>query len=227
MYSTLQTSLPGTNWQNVRFEFSDGSFAPATEGNLVQRTADKEELIGYLGLTGFVPNQANIYPVVKEILTGAVTDDDATQTISVTGGGGSGSGGPSEFLALDSVPTDLTPFVNNQVLRINNPVPGKWMEVGGSNTQHGYKIDGAHDPNNSNNWGVSYFGDVYGSLSTEEGGQELSADQSAIERFELTQNTGGDDTLTVLIKKADLTVAPATIYYRIYQKPVGSKLAMN
>ena len=220
VYSTFQTQLPGASWRNARFEFSDGSFAPATEGTLVQRTADKEELVDYLGLTKFVPNQDNIYPVAKEILKGSVSADDTAKTITITGGSG-GGGGPSEFIAFDNVPTDLTPFVNNQVLRINKPDPGKWMEVGGSNTQHGYKINGAFDPNNANNWGVSYFGDVYGSLSTEEGGQPLSATQSAIERFEITQNQGGDDTLTVLIKKADLATAPAIIYYRIYQKAVG------
>ena len=224
VYSTLKTQLPGTNWQGVRFEFSDGTFAPATVGTGVQRTADKAKLVQYLGLKNFIPTQDNIYPVAKEILKGAVSASDSAKTITVTGGGSGGSGGssgPAEFTALDNLPTDLTPFVNNQVLRINNPAPGKWMEVGGSNTQHGYKIDGATDPNNANNWGVSYFGDIYGSLSTEEGGAELSADQSAIERIEVQRVAGGDDTLTVLIKKADLTTAPAIIFYRIYQKAVG------
>ena len=230
--SSLKTQIPGTNWQGVRFEFSDGSFSPSTVGTLAQKVATKEDLISYLGLQSFSPSQDNIYPATKAILKAgsnisiAPSDSGNTLTISSTASGGGGgatvpSGGPSELLALDSAPSDLSSYKNNQIIPLNTPSPGKFVEVQGSSTQHGYGINGAIDPNNANNWGASYFGDVYGSLSTEEGGQPLSAAQSAVQRFEVTQNTGGDDTLTVLIRKTDLTNAPATIYYRIYQKPVG------
>ena len=136
----------------------------------------------------------------------------------VSTGGGSGSSGDGRFIALPSLPTDLSSYVNGQILAVNTPSPGRLYEVKGSGTRHGFKVEGAVDPNNSNNYGVSYTGDMYGSLSTEEGGQPLNASDSCIERFEVQMNSGGDDTLTVLIKKSCLPTAPATIYYRIYQK---------
>ena len=108
--------------------------------------------------------------------------------------------GSSVLTAYDSLPTNLSSFVNNQILPVNSTTD-PWRRVTGSNTQHGFKINGAVDPNNANNYGASYTGDMYGSLSTEEGGQPLSASSSCIERFEVQMNSGGDDTLTVLIKK--------------------------
>ena len=222
VYSTLSTQLPGTNWQNLRLEFSDGTFAPATTGTAVNRTTDKANLIQYLNLQAFNPSQSNLYPAIKDIIkagsnvTLSPSDSNNTLTIGSTGGGGSGV-----LEAYDQIPPDLTNFRNNQIIAVNNPAQG-FLEVSGSNTQHGFKINGAVDPNNANNYGASYTGDMYGSLSTEEGGQPLNASSSCIERFEVQMNVGGDDTLTVLIKKTCLTTAPATIYYRIYQKPVGS-----
>ena len=224
VYSTLSTPLPGTNWQNLRLEFSDGTFAPATTGTAVNRTTDKANLIQYLNLQAFNPSQSNLYPAIKDIIkagsnvTLSPSDSNNTLTIGSTGGGGSGS---SVLTAYDSPPPDLSSFVNNQILPVNSTT-APWLRVTGSNTQHGFKINGAVDPNNANNYGASYTGDMYGSLSTEEGGQPLNASSSCIERFEVQMNSGGDDTLTVLIKKTCLPTAPATIYYRIYQKAVGT-----
>ena len=221
VYSTLSTPLPGTNWQNLRLEFSDGTFAPATTGTAVNRTTDKANLIQYLNLQAFNPSQSNLYPAIKDIIkagsnvTLSPSDSNNTLTIGSTGGGG------GTLEAYDRVPSDLSSFTNNQIIPVNNPYQ-RWLELTGSNTQHGFKVDGAVDPNNANNYGASYTGDMYGSLSTEEGGQPLSEISSCIERFEVQMNSGGDDTLTVLIKKTCLPTAPATIYYRIYQKPVGT-----
>ena len=225
VYSTLSTQLPGTNWQNLRLEFSDGTFAPATTGTAVNRTTDKANLIQYLNLQAFNPSQSNLYPAIKDIIkagsnvTLSPSDSNNTLTIGSTGGGG--GSGSSVLTAYDSPPPDLSSFVNNQILPVNSTT-APWLRVTGSNTQHGFKINGAVDPNNANNYGASYTGDMYGSLSTEEGGQPLNASSSCIERFEVQMNSGGDDTLTVLIKKTCLPTAPPTIYYRIYQKAVGT-----
>ena len=254
VYSTLQTPLPGTNWQNVRFEFSDGSFAPATEGSLVQRTADKEELIGYLGLTQFVPNEANIYPVVKDILTAGtnveIDPSDANNSITInsiaTGGSGSSSEEDGRFIALETTPTDLTDYANGQVLRVNTPAPGKWLEVQGadSDERHSFRTEFEADSANPAqaswtvgtdlNYGYSSFGDVFGELYTADGGKAFTPTNTPVMRMEIEQevatvtpNVGGNiygftTTYTLLIRKTDLESAPSAIYARYYTGPPGS-----
>ena len=99
VYSTLKTPLPGINWQNVRFEFSDGTFSPATTGTGVQRVADKRLLIDYLGIRNFTPTSDNIYPATEAIIKPgsnvSITKDDANNTLTISASSGGGSG-PSD-----------------------------------------------------------------------------------------------------------------------------------
>ena len=213
VYSTLQTAIPGTNWQNVRFEFSDGSFSPATEGSLVQRTADKEELIDYLGLQGFSPSQGNIYPPTKAILKSGTnisldhSDTNNTITINSTATGGSSSSeGVGRFIALPAVPTDLTSYPNGQILRIQPPpttaVPdpdGEWREVLGADAGELHSFRTLFEADSTNparalwavgtdlNYGYSSFGDVFGELYTADGGKAFTASNTPIMRMEIEQ----------------------------------------
>ena len=142
------------------------------------------------------------------------------------------------FTALDTEPTDLSPFVNKQILRINNPSPGKWMEVEGADAaeKHIFQITWGEDANNPTsgiivgstfNYGFSSFGDIFGSIRTADGGADLPASSTPIMRIELEADvtaltTEGvpetfDYNLTMLIRKTDLTSAPANIYVRFYE----------
>ena len=252
VYSTLQTQIPGTNWQNVRFEFSDGSFSPATEGSLVQRTADKEELIDYLGLQDFSPSQDNIYPPTKAILKSGTnisldhSDTNNTITINSTATGGSSSEGDGRFIALETTPTDLRSYANGQVLRVNTPAPGKWLEVQGADANERHSFRTVFEADSANpaqatwavgtdlNYGYSSFGDVFGKLYTADGGKAFTVSNTPIMRMEIEQevatvtpNVGGNiygftTTYTLLIRKTDLATAPATIYVRYYTGPPAS-----
>ena len=219
VYSTFSTNLPGTNWQNVRFEFSDGTFAPATTGTAVNRTATKENLIKYLGITDFVPNQSNIYPAEKAILQAGsnirIVPSDANNTLTIS----STATGTGELVALDNIPTDLTSFINGQVLRINNPAPGTWQEVSGADAgeRHIFQFEGATDPSNASDWGYSALagGDIYGKLRTWDGGKVVT--DSGIERIELQDRN--PDTGVLLLAKSKVTYAnaPSDIYVLFYQ----------
>ena len=236
VYSTLKTNLPGTNWRNLRLEFSDGTFAPATTGTAEQRTANKEKLVEYLGIENFTPSQENIYPAEKEILKAGsnitITPSDTNNTLTVSSEGG------GAFVALESTPTDLSSYINGQVLRVNTPAPGKWLEVKGANggELHSFKIDIEPSPTlparntwlvgTDLNYGYSSFGTTYGSLFTAEGGKALSATETPIMRlqyeFEVkTLPAQGvhlslQASITLLIRKTDLASAPSTIFIRFY-----------
>ena len=142
----------------------------------------------------------------------------------------------AQFISIENTPTDLTPYANGQVLRINNPDPGRWVEVEGADAGelHSFQITFGADANNpaartlnsTFNYGYSSFGDVFGSLSTAEGGKPLPPDKTPVMRIELEETittaaaTGvleeSDQDLTILIRKTDLPTAPDDIYVRFY-----------
>ena len=119
VYSSLSPSIPGTNWEDVKFEFTDGSFSPSATGGPVQRTLDKAALLAYLNFQEFSPTQANMYPATQAILKAGqnvtITPSNSanTLTISASGQGGTVSG-PSAFIALDNEPTNLASYAHSQ-----------------------------------------------------------------------------------------------------------------
>ena len=191
--------------------------------NASQTTAiDKASLITQIALSGHELSFASSDATTKSVtIPGLTLYDEGTQqgrignitqlnfkgagvTAAVDGairanvtisGGGSSSGGDGRFIALNSQPTDLSSYASGQVLRINTPAPGKWMEVFGADNseRHSFQTDFTSDPTNPNplqvgsqeNYGYSSFGDIYGSLRTADGGQALPADRTPVMRFEL------------------------------------------
>ena len=224
VYSTLKTPLPGTSWQGVRYEFSDGTFQPATTGTGAQRTADKALLIRYLGLEEFSPTIDNIYPTAKALLRAGdhvgIAADDARKTLTISAESG-------ELVALDAQPTDLSGYAHNQVLRVNNPPPGKWLEVTGADAgeRHLFRMKGAADPGNANDWGYSATGDIYGSLQTWDGGANIQGSETPVMRFEVQRDASLQTTaynIVLLIRKAALATAPARLWFRVYEGELGT-----
>ena len=157
--------------------------------------------------------------------------------------GDPGEGGDSDLLALDNTPTDLTPYKHGQILPINNPATGKWLEVTGADAGelHSFQMTSGADANNKSsgfiigdtlNYGYSSFGDVFGELKTADGGQPLSASNTPIMRIELEGDVfrvpstgvelGLNWDLTVLIRKTALPTAPANIWIRFYSGVPGA-----
>ena len=243
VFADISPQLPGSNWQNVKFEFTDGTFAPmATDPTGVNRTANKATLLQFLDLEEFTPTPDNIYSTTEAIIKAGdnitITPDASNKTLTIAGSA-SGSGA---LIALDNTPTDLTPYAQGQVLRTNNPSPGKWLEVSGADAGelHSFQTTFAADANNALqsawsvgtdlNYGYSSFGDIFGALFTADGGLAFTASNTPVMRMEIEQEVSGitrrsppnDDlysfttTYTLLIRKTDLTSAPATIYIRFY-----------
>ena len=131
--------------------------------------------------------------------------------------GPAGSGGDGRLIVLPSVPTDLTPYAHGQILAIGDPETGVWREVSGADTgeRHIFKLNGQNDPSNSNNWGYSSTGDIYGELRTWDGGKVVT--DSGIVRLELQDRT--TDTGVLLLAKSKVTYAdaPSDIYVLFYQ----------
>ena len=154
----------------------------------------------------------------------------------------------SDFIALPAVPTDLTPYKQGQILRVQPPgdEKGQWLEVLGAdaNERHSFQTTFEADANNParNTWlvgtdlnfGYSSFGDVFGELRTADGGKPFSASDTPIRRMEIEQEVATrtvapngrvdfsfNTTYTLLIRKTDLTSAPNTIYIRYYSGPPG------
>ena len=68
----------------------------------------------------------------------SATDYDTEWVNQASGGGSQSPAGP--FLALASEPEDFSSYADNQILRINSPGPGKWLEVRPqTNWGHGIK----------------------------------------------------------------------------------------
>ena len=151
------------------------------------------------------------------------------------------------LIALEETPTDLRPYSQGQILPINTPTPGKFIEVSGADAgeKHSFRTIFEADANNPAqaqwqvgtdlNYGYSSFGDVFGQLFTADGGKPFSASDTPIMRMEIEQevatrtpNVGGridfsfNTTYTLLIRKTDLATAPATIFARYYSGVPGT-----
>ena len=59
-------------------------------------------------------------------------------------------GGDGALIALDSTPTDLTEYKHGQILPINTPSPGKFIEVSGADSteRHSFQMTSGADSNN-------------------------------------------------------------------------------
>ena len=160
--------------------------------------------------------------------------------------GPAGSGGDGRFIALSATPTDLTPYANGQILGIDTPSPGKFLEVVGADAGELHSFQTTFEADSANpaqgswvvgtdlNYGYSSFGDVFGELKTADGGKALTPSNTPVMRMEIEQevatvtpNVGGNlygftTTYTLLIRKTDLATAPATIYARFYTGPPGN-----
>ena len=160
--------------------------------------------------------------------------------VAITGGGG----GDSRLIAQPAVPTDLSSYAQGQIIPLNAPVKGKWVEVKGADAgeKHSFRVDFEADATNTAraswavgtdlNYGYSSFGDIFGNIYTADGGTPLTASETPVRRMEIEQevatrvvNPGGridfsfNTTYTLLIRKTDLATAPATIYARYYTGP--------
>ena len=150
-----------------------------------------------------------------------------------TGGGSGSSGASGPFVALDTQPTDLSSYVHGQVLRINNPAPGKWGEVQGANSdeRHGFRVEWGEDSNNladsalavggRQDFFYSSFGDTFGKIWTEDGLRPLNNSKTPLMRFELQRTktqTGFSYGVVCLFRKTALkdSDALATLYVRGY-----------
>ena len=162
---------------------------------------------------GVSPTQSNVYNPTKSILkAGAnitITPNDTAQELTIAGS----SGG---LVALDRRPTNLSSYQLNQVLRVNSPDPGQWLQLQqNTGSVHGFKLTTAVDMEGAKveNRGISIVGTgQYGSVATVEG-RELNRDTSPLGRLEFQFDEGGpgtsDDTYTlqVLIRRLDLPSA--------------------
>ena len=149
------------------------------------------------------------------------------------------------IVARKTNPTDLSEFVNGQIIAVNTPAPGVFREVKGADSgeQHGFSIDMQASPANPEqstwlmgtdlNYGYSSFGTTYGNLYTEDRGLPLTASDTPIMRLEVEvevtsvpsgadHSFGFSDNVTMLIRKTDLTSAPNTIFIRFYTGIPGS-----
>ena len=158
-----------------------------------------------------------------------------------------GGGGGQTLIAIENTPTDLTPYSQGQILPINTPSPGKWVEVSGADAgeRHSFRTVFEADSTNTAqaqwqvgtdlNYGYSSFGDVFGQLFTADGGKPFTASNTPVMRMEIEQevatrtqrNPQGDydftfnTTYTLLIRKTDLASAPANVFARYYTGPPG------
>ena len=150
-----------------------------------------------------------------------------------------GPAGPvsqAKIIAFDTAPTVLTPFVNGQILGINKPNEKLVEVVGGNATElHSFGCTFAADSNNPQqsswvvgtdlNFGYSSFGDVFGELTTADGGKPLAPSDTPVMRCEFEQSVASvpaytfTTELTFLIRKTDLSSAPTTIFARFYTGP--------
>ena len=176
-----------------------------------------------------------------QILTKSSATDYATEWSDASGGGKS-------LIAFTSLPTDLSPFANGEVIRVQtSATSGQWYEILGADAGELHSFQTVFEADSANpaqaswavgtdlNYGYSSFGDIFGELRTADGGQPFTASNTPIMRMEIEQevatitqrNPQGDQdytfntTYTLLIRKTDLATAPATVYARYYTGPPG------
>ena len=155
------------------------------------------------------------------------SDGDALEFIDAPSGGN----GDGRFIAVDTLPTDLSSYANGQILAINNPTK-RFREVIGADAGelHGFQTTFVADPSNpiqsawmvgtDLNYGYSITGfndqnpalGRYGELRTEDGGQPLTLANTPVMRivFELevtstpsgqNQQYGISSNMTILYAK--------------------------
>ena len=148
--------------------------------------------------------------------------------------------------AVDTQPTDLSPYPAQSVLRVINPRPGKWLRVLGANAneRHGFKVNLVADPNNPQqsswivgtelNYGLYFIGsNQYGDIFTEEGAP-IARSKSPIMLLNIilevtsvpagaNRQYGMTSTLTLGIRKTALNPQPAALFFRFYSgKPANN-----
>ena len=157
----------------------------------------------------------------------------------------------AQFISQETTPTDLTPYVNGQVLRVqppptdDNPDPeGEWLEIRGADAGklHSFGADFVADPANPAentliigsqlSYGVSFTTSRFGNLYTADRGKPYTASNAPVRSMiiELTvtrlPSTGVplafSSSLTCTIPKSDLASAPNSIWGRYYDGPPGS-----
>ena len=262
--SFSQSSYSLTQYMNV--EFSDGTYlfdtrtpafqiaAGGTPETKAQKVLTKAGVIDWLDISSSASDTAAQIvtkleslsggdrleaSAIQNLPSGAETAEQIKDKLETLSGPDRLAGSAvkdAQFISIENTPTDLTPYANGQVLRINNPDPGRWVEVEGADAGelHSFQITFGEDANNpaartlnsTFNYGYSSFGDVFGSLSTAEGGKPLPPDKTPVMRIELDEtittaaSTGileeSDQDLTILIRKTDLPTAPTDIYVRFY-----------
>ena len=153
--------------------------------------------------------------------------------------GDTGDSTEGRLIATENTPTDLTPYADGQIIPVNTPTPGVFLEVTGADSgeRHGFAVDFEAQSNNplqsswtvgtDLNYGYSSFGNIYGKLYTEDRGRPFNATNTPIMRIQITlevtsvpaganRQYGFTSTLTVLIRKTSLTPAPNTLFVRFY-----------
>ena len=148
--------------------------------------------------------------------------------------------GVTYMLSYPSAPTgeDLKALPNGSVIEVNTPSHGFFF-VGGadSDERHSFAMDVEADANNPQqsawivgstlNYGYSSFGDIFGSLFTEDRGQAFTPSNTPILRVEMelrvtsvpagaNRQYGFDSTLTFLVRKTEIPSPPSRLWIRFY-----------
>ena len=206
------------------------SFGSAGQIPLVSNAEDELEF-GSLGFTALndTPSTLGTSGQIPAVNSGG----DALEFIDAP------SGGDGRLIAQETTPTDLSNYAHGQVLPINTPSPGKWIEISGADTGelHSFSMDSVASSLNpaQNTWvvgtdlsyGYSSFGTVFGDLYTEDRGLPFTPSNTPIMRVQLGREVirvpvgqsgsfGFTSNLTVLIRKTELTSAPTSLFIRFY-----------
>ena len=148
----------------------------------------------------------------------------------------------AQFIGLDETPTDLSQYANGEVFWINNPDPGRFIEIIGANDRHSFAVDFLADPANPNianilvgsdfQFGVSFTTSRYGELYTAEGGRAFTPTNTLIRSMVVELDTTVapapgipaefNTSVTMTIPKDKLAVAPAKVWVRYYSGPPAS-----
>ena len=218
-FSIISPNLPGTNWQDAKFGFCDGTFNPSMEDAGIQRVANKATLLKYLNIERFEPNTTNIYPSVKQMLIAGdnidISSSDANTRITIAGR----APPVTSLTALNSRPTDLSTYSVNQVIPININ-DGEFDRVN-QFTAFGHAVrlnTELTTSGNDSNLGASLVGsDKFGSITTVEG-TNLSISNSPVLEIDFKVESSVY-TIRVLLRKSDLESADlirTPIYLAIY-----------
>lgn len=128
--------------------------------------------------------------------------------------GRDGASAGSTLIALDSPPSDLSPYALGQVLRVNSPYRGSWQEVK-RNTDWGHGVQ-VRTAQGVNVRGFSLIGQGYGEVfKTDSTAEKLNQATSPVGSIEFLS----DNTIAVRIKKSSISEeqqALSRIWMRAY-----------